>query len=217
MAKRLGEPMSGSIANMTYSHNKGGQYIRNRRTPTNPNSVKQQAMRAILSTLSGGWSSLTVTQQNAWTAWASINPKIDSLGQSIIMSGQQAYVSLNSRLLQSGTTAASSPPAGTGPAQLATVTAAWVSPFALTITFTTTPLAAGLKLAVFATLPSTKGRNPNYNQARLIGYTAAAAASPAALTSPYTGIATQQSNVYVSVMDAAGRLSPPQKVTVILT
>lgn len=217
MAKRLGEPMSGSIGNQTYSHNKGGQYIRNRRTPTNPNSIKQQAIRAILSTLSGAWSGLTVTQQNQWATWASLNPVIDSLGSSITLSGQNAYIQLNARVLQSGATANPAPPPGTGPAQLLTVAGTWTSPATVSITFTATPLSAGTKLCVFGTLPSTKGRNPNRNQSRLIGYTAAAAASPAALTSPYPGLALQQSNLYVSVMDSAGRISPPQKVTVVLT
>lgn len=217
MAKRLGEPMSGSVGNQTYSHNKGGQYIRNRRTPTNPNSVKQQAIRAILSTLSGGWSLLTSTQQAQWGNWASLNPIIDSLGQSISVSGQNAYIQLNSRLLQSGGTSNAAPPAGTGPAQLTTVTATWTSPATVAVTFTVTPLSAGQKLVVFGSLPSTKGRNPNRNQARLIGYSAAAATSPVSLTSPYPGIATQASNLYVSVMDSAGRISPPQKVSVVLT
>lgn len=217
MAKRLGEPMSGSVGSMTYSHNRGGQIVKNRRTPVNPNSTKQQQMRSILSTLSGGWSLLTATNQALWQQWASLNPVIDSLGQSMILSGQNAYIQLNSRLLQAGTSAVATPPAGTGPAQLTTCTAAWVSPFAVTVTFTTTPLAAGLRLQVSSTLPGTKGRSGNRNQARVLGYTAAAAASPAAVTSPYAAVAGQAANIFVSVMDAAGRISPPLKVPVVTT
>jgi hypothetical protein len=209
--------MSGSIGNFTYSHNRGGQIVKNRRTPVNPNSTKQQAVRSNFSTLSGAWSLLSATNQSLWQQWASLNPIIDSLGQSIVVSGQNAYIMLNSRLLQAGASAQSSPPAGTGPAQLVTCTAAWVSPFAVTITFTTTPLAAGLRLQVSSTLPGTKGRNGNRNQARVLGYTSAAASSPAAITSPYAAIAAQAANIYVSVMDAAGRISPPLKVPVVTT
>lgn len=209
--------MSGSIANQVYSHNKGGSYIRNKGIPTNPNSTKQQAMRAILSTLSGAWSLLTATQQGQWANWAALNPITDKLGQSITLSGQQGFIQLNARVLQSGATVNNAPPAGTGPAQFTTVTGAWVSPFAVTITFTATPLAAGQKVVVFGTLPGSKGRNGNRNAARLLGYSAAAAASPAAITSPYPGIAAQASNLYVSIMDSAGRISPPQKVSVVLT
>ena len=217
MAKIVDVPHSGSIANITYSHNKGGQYIRNRRKPTNPNSTKQQQIRSILSTLSRAWSGLTSTQQAQWNTWTSVNPVIDTLGQSMFLSGQQGYIKLNSRLLQSGSTASATPPAVVGPAQLVTMVAAWVSPFAVTVTYTATPLAAGQKLVVYGTLPASKGRNPNRNQARLLGYSAAAAASPAAITSPYPALAAQLSNLYVSVMDASGQISPGLKATVITT
>src|SRR5438309_10637939 len=69
--------MSGSIADNTFSHNKGGQYVRQRRVPTNPNSVKQQAARTILATLSAAWRTLSATNQQAWNNWAVVNPVTD--------------------------------------------------------------------------------------------------------------------------------------------
>jgi hypothetical protein len=65
---------------------------------------------------------------------------------------------------------------------------------------------------VWATLPAVVGRNPNRNQARLIGISAAAAASPQSLTSPYSAIAGQVSNVWVAVMDAQGLVSPGLRI-----
>lgn len=204
-------PMSGSLGGATYSHNKGGAYVRKRSIPTNPNALKQQAARAILATLSSAWSLLTDTQRAEWADYAVVNPIVDSLGQSIFLSGQQHYVGLNARLLGAGAARVDSAPTGTGPAQLTTVTPTLTAPGTISIVFAPTPAAAGLRIVCWCTIPSTAGRNPNFRAARLIGYTAAAAASPAVFTSPYPAIATQVSNLYVAVMDAAGRLSPYQR------
>lgn len=207
-------PRSGSIGGATYSHNKGLAYVRRRSIPTNPNSIKQQAARQILSALSASWAGLSSANQTAWTDWASINTILDTLGQSIQLSGQQAYIQLNSRVVGAGGTAVATPPVGTGPTGLVTATAVATAPGTIAVTYTPTPMAAGQKLVVWATLPSTAGRNPNINQARLIGYSAAAAASPQSVTSPYTATAGQVSNLYVGIMDAQGRLSPLQKIRV---
>lgn len=205
--------MSGSVGGCTWSRNKGGLYVRSRTVPTNPNSLKQTASRSILGQLSSGWSLLTGAQRTQWGDWAALNPIVDSLGQSISLSGQQAYVGLNARLLGAGATAVATPPAATGPGDLVTATATYTAASgAIVVTFTTTPLAAGIKLAVWATLPQSPGRNPNRKQARLIGYTAAAAASPATVTSPYPAAVGQIANAWVCQMDAAGQVSAGKRI-----
>ena len=40
---------SGSLSGVTYSHNRGGAYTRNRSIPVNPNTVQQQAVRNAFS------------------------------------------------------------------------------------------------------------------------------------------------------------------------
>jgi hypothetical protein len=208
----LGE-MSGSVSGCTWSRNKGGEYVRARSTPTNPSSVKQSAARAILGALSSGWSLLTATQRTQWTDWASLNPVVNSLGVSIIRSGQQAYVGLNARLVGAGAVAVATPPAVTGPTDLTTVTAtATASTGAIVLTYTATPLAAGQRILLWQTLPQSTGRNPNRAQARLVGYSAAAAASPLTFTSPYPASVGQVSNAWVQVMDAAGQVSSGKRV-----
>lgn len=205
--------MSGSMGGCTWSRNKGGLYVRLRSVPTNPNTVKQTAARSILGTLSSAWGSLTAAQRTQWNDWASVNPVVDSLGQSIVLSGQQAFVGLNARLLGAGAVLVATPPAVTGPADLVTVTAtATAATGVIALTYTTTPLAAGLKIATWCTLPQPAGRNPNRPQARLIGYSAAAAASPQSFTSPYPALAGQTSNAWVTVMDAAGQISAGKRI-----
>lgn len=203
----LGE-MSGSVAGCTWSRNKGGSYVRSRATPTNPTTIKQTAARSLLGSLSSSWGSLTAAQRTAWNDWASLNPVVNSLGISILLSGQQAYVGLNSRLVASGGTAAVNPPSVTGPLDLTTVTAtATAATGAIVLTYTGTPLGAGLKLCLWQTLPQPAGVNPNRAQARLVGYTAAAAASPQTLTSPYPAAVGQRSNAWVCILDANGQVS----------
>ena len=98
--KYLGPPQSGSQAGTTASHNRAGQYLRNRRTPTSPTRTpKQQVARQRFGTASALWQSLTGTLQAAWTSFAANYPVKDSLGQSIVLTGQQFFVGIQSTLL----------------------------------------------------------------------------------------------------------------------
>lgn len=208
--------LSGSIGDNTFSHNKGGPYVRKRGTPTNPNSTKQQAARAILATLSGNWASLTDVQRAGWADYAALSQYVDPLGTSFNLSGQQMFVALNSRLLGAGTTASATAPTGTGPDQYLTLTPTLTAPSTISMAFTATPLGAGERMALWTTLPASAGRDPNFAQARLVGYSAAAAASPASFTTPYPMATGQVVNLFVARVDAAGRTSPAQKVRVVV-
>jgi hypothetical protein len=140
---------------------------------------------------------------------------MDSLGNSILRSGQQAFVGLNARLASAGIAAVLDPPTTNAPQPLTSASpTATAATGVISVAFTPTPLAAGLRIYVWATLPASGGRNPNLNQARLIGYSAAAQVSPATVTSPYPAISGQQSNIFVGVMDANGQVAPPLKTKV---
>ena len=207
--------LSKSIAGQTFSHNKGGPYVRRRAIPTNPNAAKQQLRRQALSALSAQWASLSPTRQAAWADWASLHPIVDTLGNTILRSGQQAFVGLNARLASAGIAAVLDPPTTNEPQPLTSATpTATAATGVISVAFTPTPLPAGLRIVIWTTLPASAGRNPNFNQARLVGYSAAAQVSPATVTSPYPAISGQQSNIFVGVMDASGQVSPPLKTRV---
>lgn len=94
---------SGSIGGTTYSHNRGGQYTRKRAVPTNPSSVRQGAVRSAFQGLVSAWSNeLTPAERIAWTTFADNTPQSDALGQTLILTGQQAYIKANSVRLQAG-------------------------------------------------------------------------------------------------------------------
>lgn len=101
--KYLGAPQSGSQANTTASHNRAGQYYRNRRTPTQPVGTGRRAIvRSNFSSASGFYSTLTAMQQAAWSAYAAMYPIRDALGQSIVLTGHQMCLAVNANLLNAG-------------------------------------------------------------------------------------------------------------------
>lgn len=84
---------SGSIGGSTYSHNRGGMYIRNRTIPVNPNSNRQQAMRMYMDNAVQAWTNLmTEIQRNSWRIYADNVPVLNRLGDAVHLSGQQMWI-----------------------------------------------------------------------------------------------------------------------------
>lgn len=88
----IGGELSGSAGGIVASRNKGGAYLRRRAVPTNPNTIRQATARNRFASASQRWSQLTQANRDAWIAWATNNPTQDRIGQTITLSGQQAYV-----------------------------------------------------------------------------------------------------------------------------
>lgn len=109
--KFLGAPSSGSMAGTTFSHNRAGQYQRNRRAPVQPvGTGRRGIVKANFGAASSGWSGLTAAQQAAWVSFANGHPITDALGQSITLTGHQMYVSCSAQLLNCGTATLPNPP-----------------------------------------------------------------------------------------------------------
>lgn len=110
--KYLGVPSSGSIAGTTYSHNRAGQYTRNRRSPVQPVGLGRRAqVRANFGGASSAWAALSAAVQAAWTSFAASHPITDALGQSVTLTGHQMYVTVNAQLLNCGQAQSSTIPA----------------------------------------------------------------------------------------------------------
>lgn len=108
--KILDVPQSGSLAGQTSSRNRFGQYRRTRAVPVNPNSSAQQAVRNYLTSSALAWRGLTNAEREAWTSYAGGHPRVNSLGQSITLTGFQFYVSVNQVLLSAGHAAVNTVP-----------------------------------------------------------------------------------------------------------
>ena len=110
--KFLGPPSSGSIAGTTSSHNRAGQYTRNRRSPVQPVGTGRRAfIRASFGAASTAWAALTSANQAAWIAYAASHPITDALGQSITLTGHQMFVAVATQLQNVGQALPTVPPA----------------------------------------------------------------------------------------------------------
>jgi len=172
--------MSGSIGGSTASHNAGGAYFRTRVVPVNPQTPAQTTVRSNLSNASARWGGvLTQIQRDGWVTFAENFPIVDRLGQALQLSGQQAYVRLNSRLLAAELPFLDDAPIDQNVTDLLTVEATWsIAGAKLDIAFTPTPLAADDYLIVRATPAFSPGKNYFTKMLRVIVVSAAAQASP---------------------------------------
>lgn len=83
--KYLGQPQSGSQAEVTASRNPYGQYFRAR---TGRGGVPYLSIGLA----DAAWQALTAAQQAEWGVWAETVPVVDSLGRVQILSGVNAFV-----------------------------------------------------------------------------------------------------------------------------
>lgn len=98
-----GSGASGSMADMTFSHNRFGAYVRSRTKPVNPNSARQQKMRGIMALLTTRWGqTLTEDQRTAWELYGSSVVMKNRIGQDIYLTGFNHYLRSNSVLQDMG-------------------------------------------------------------------------------------------------------------------
>lgn len=208
---------SGSVGGMTASRNRGGMYLRSRAIPTDPNTFSQQIARALLGFISNAWAGLTDAQREAWALYAANVPKIDALGDSISLSGQQWFVACNTVRLRAG-----KPVVEDGPT---TYTRAGLTPPVITaaddtpqvaFTFTNTDEwanAVGGGLSMQIGRPQGAGiaffRGP-WLFADSIDGAAVAPASPGTIASPFAITEGQKVWVRFTAFTADGRISEPR-------
>ena len=98
----LATQISGSIGSTTFSHNRGGAYMRNRAIADTHISIPAMQAKDRLGRISGKWSDLTDPVRSAWTEWARQHPVTDRLGEVRPLDGHQAFVKCMTRLDQMG-------------------------------------------------------------------------------------------------------------------
>lgn len=97
----MGSMYSGSLRGITAAHNKGGLYFRGRTIPTNPNTSRQQSVRAAMGGLMNTWSDdLSESERQSWRDYAANVSVTDSLGQSMNLSGVNQFIRSNVPLAQ---------------------------------------------------------------------------------------------------------------------
>jgi len=87
----------GKIGGQVASKNGAGAYMKNKSTPTNPQTMAQTLARALFAVISAGWSSLTATQREAWNTAVPDWTKTDIFGDMKKPSGKSLYQRLNNQ------------------------------------------------------------------------------------------------------------------------
>lgn len=96
---------SGSVGGLTFSHNRGGNYIRARVTPVNPSTAFQNFVRATVANLSNRWTNtLDAAARVKWDLYGTNVPVTNKLGASIFLTGLNHYVRSNLGRAQAGLT-----------------------------------------------------------------------------------------------------------------
>lgn len=183
MAKFLPGPfvgqISGRLGGQVFSHNKGGMYVRNGTIPTTSTTSFALAAKAIFTAQSQAWQTLAAGVRLAFGEWAADHPIADRLRQSLTMTGQQAYIKINSRLAHIGVAPLTAPPLVPSPAPLLTLVGSFdIGAGTFDLTYTATPLAATELLWIEAAVVDSAGINFVENKLRFLGTSAAAQASP---------------------------------------
>lgn len=98
-----GGAASGKIGSHVASHNRGGQYLRARTTPTNPRSAQQTVVRNAVRVLAPLWSStLTDSQRDNWNVYG-VNVAVrNRLGDTVFLSGIAQFIRSNVSRIQAG-------------------------------------------------------------------------------------------------------------------
>ena len=173
------------IAATVFSKNGAGAIIRNRITPINRRTTLQTNQRQLLASLSSAWRGLTQAQRDGWNNAGPNFPQTDSLGQTVILTGEQLYVRSNANLVMISQSQITDAPAPTSFAILA-MGATVLTAAAFTQAYTPTPVPAGFSLVFRATRPLSPGKTfIGKSEYRFIQFEAAAAVSPADLDAAY--------------------------------
>ncbi len=209
----------GSIAGMTFSRNRSGAYARARVKPVNPNTDRQNDVRAAMAFLTDRWSqTVTNAQRIAWNLYASNVSMLNGLGESIHLSGFNHYIRSNVIAKMIGLTVIDAGPVVFElPAQDPT--------YAITASEATQQISAaydaamdwasetGANLILFGGKPQNPQRNFFGGPWRLYGQMAGIDAAPPA--SPHVGVSSyaiaelQRLWGYARIRRLDGRLSEP--------
>lgn len=151
---------SGSLDGITFSHNRNGPYVRARRKPTNPKTVKQTAVRSQFTSLAQQWRTLGSSQRTQWAQLGAQMQQTNSIGAVTTLTGLQAFTSVNQLRLTAGLAVITGAPVLDTPPLFTpgTLVSTVATGGTLTIATTTIP-GAGQTIRVYATGNMSAGRN----------------------------------------------------------
>src|SRR5699024_3890868 len=103
--------MRNKLNGSVFSVNAYGSYLRNKTSPTNPQTSYQQAQRQMLGSLSAQWKGLTQGQRDSWNSATADFKQTDAFGDIHELAGNTLFVKLNKNMLNAGAPIQSEAPA----------------------------------------------------------------------------------------------------------
>jgi hypothetical protein len=214
---------SGSVGGATYSHNRGGLYIRSRTVPVNPNTAPQQTVRTQLANLTNRWANtLTAVQRDSWNTYALNTPLVGPLGDPRNVGGIGMYIRGNVPRAIAGLPLVDNGPTifDTGGFTPVTAPTATDTGDLLGFAFTNTDDWAGeddSAMLVYGSRPQNPAVNyftgPYQYAGKVDGDAITPPTSPASITNPFAFGVGQREFFRVVVSRADGRLSTTQRLT----
>jgi len=156
------EEASGATGSSVFVPSPFGQLLRRNVRPANPNTARQQLVRAGLSQFSAQWKTISRAFQNGWRSLATTYMQSGKYGASYASSAQRLFVNLNQNLRDIGAAQITAPPSAVNIPPALVITAGAVvhdqsTPETSTVALTVSGLNGnGFKL--FATPPLSLGR-----------------------------------------------------------
>lgn len=88
--------LSGAVGDVIASRNPAGPYFRPRTLPWDPNTLRQQIVRAALAAISVYWRvALTTTDRDAWNAWAAEIALRGPTARRHVLTGREHFLRCN--------------------------------------------------------------------------------------------------------------------------
>ena len=206
----------GKLGGHVASKNRGGNYLRTKVTPVNPQTAAQTNVRSIFGGLASNWSSLTEAQRDSFNGRVAEYAKTDIFGDLKAPSGKALYQRLNQNLALTGQAAITTcPAAGYTPFAEGLVVNGDVSSSTLAVEFDND--LTGYVLMVFATAPVSQGTNYVKNRLRMITAVGGTNAAPITIFNVYqqmfgTPAVGNKIFIGVKVVNDGGGASPLQTV-----
>lgn len=160
----------GSIGGDTFSQNRYGPYIRNRSIPTIVRSIYTDRVRGAFTLCSQLWQSLPLNWQLEWKTWAQNNPITDRFGEQQVLSGNTAFIKLNTRLLILGRPISPRPPGKTAPPPLESVGLTEITEDYIKVSISPDPPPENTILVIDGYVSDTPGLNYVENRFRMLHY-----------------------------------------------
>lgn len=168
----------GKAGGHVFTKNRQGAAMRTKVTPINRRTNSQQTAKVTLADLSDNWKALTQAQRDTWDNASQDVTRRNIFGDGYHPTGKNLYMIINQGLALAGVAAVTSPPATTPATALTAFAVGTNTTAAQTLTFTATPVPAGMMVQVQGTRPLSAGSNAPSGKFRNFTTVVAAATSP---------------------------------------